>query len=128
MSITPSRGDKMARYIDCFIMPVPKKNLAAYRKMAKASAKAWIKAGALEYVETLGDDVPKGKITSFPKSVKLKPGETVILGDAVYKSRPHRDAVMKRIHKDPVLMKFWENMPFDGMRMIWGGFKSFISS
>jgi uncharacterized protein YbaA (DUF1428 family) len=118
----------MAQYIDCFIIPVPKKNLTVYRKMAKASAKAWKKAGALEYFEALGDDVPKGKITSFPMSVKLKAGEKVAVGYAVYKSRAHRDAVMKRIHQDPQLMKFWENMPFDGMRMIWGGFKGIASA
>lgn len=118
----------MAQYIDCFVMPVPKKNLAAYRKMAKASAKAWKKAGALKYVEAFGDDVPKGKITSFPRSVKLKTGETVIFGYAIYKSRAHRDAVMNRVHRDPVLMKHWENMPFDGRRMIWGGFKGFLSA
>lgn len=116
----------MARYVDCFLMPVPKKNLATYRKMAKASAKAWTQAGALDYFEFIGDDVPKGKITSFPKSVKLKSGETLILGYAVYKSRAHRDRVMAKIHKDEILMKFWENMPFDGMRMIWGGFKKFL--
>lgn len=118
----------MARYVDCFIIPVPKKNLKAYRAMAKVSAKAWIKAGALEYVETLADDAPKGKITSFPKSVKLKTGEKIVLGYAVYKSRAHRDSVMKKIHKDEALMKLWENMPFDGMRMIWGGFESFVSA
>lgn len=118
----------MARYIDCFIIPVPKKNLKTYQVMAKASAKAWIKAGALEYVETLADDVTKGKITSFPRSVKIKAGEKVILGYAVYKSRAHRDSVMKKVYKDENLMKHWENMPFDGMRMIWGGFKSFVSA
>ena len=115
----------MAHYIDCFVMPVPKKNLKTYRAMAKASAKAWLKAGALEYVEALGDDVPKGKITSFPKSVKLKAGEKVVFGYAIYKSRAHRDAVMKKVHRDETLAKFWEEMPFDGMRMIWGGFKPF---
>ena len=118
----------MANYVDCFIMPVPKKNLTAYRTMAKASAKAWRKAGAVDYFEVLGDDVPKGKVTSFPKSVKLKTGEKLVLGFAFYKSRAHRDKVMAKVHKDEALMKFWENMPFDGMRMIWGGFKSFIAS
>jgi uncharacterized protein YbaA (DUF1428 family) len=118
----------MALYIDCFVMPVPKKNLKVYRAMAKASAKAWKKAGALEYAEAIGDDVPKGKITSFPRSVKLKPSETVVLGYAVYKSRSHRNAVMKKIHKDVELMKFWENMPCDGMRMIWGGFKTIVTA
>lgn len=118
----------MSRYIDCFVIPVPKKNLKAYRSMAKASAKAWINAGALEYVETFADDAPKGKSTSFPRAVKLKPGETLVLGYAIYKSRAHRDRVMAKIHNDETLMKLWENMPFDGMRMIWGGFKSFLSS
>jgi uncharacterized protein YbaA (DUF1428 family) len=118
----------MAHYIDCFVMPVPKKNLAAYKKMAKASAKAWKKAGALKYHECLGDDVPKGKITSFHKSVKLKAGEMVCFGYAVYKSRAHRDAVMKRVYADAALMQVWDNMPFDGMRMIWGGFKGIVSA
>ncbi len=118
----------MAHYIDCFVIPVPKKNLKAYRGMAKISAKAWKKAGALEYVEALADDVTKGKVTSFPRSVKLKAGEQVVVGYAVYKSRAHRDSVMAKIHKDEGLMKAWEKMPFDGMRMIWGGFKSFVSS
>ncbi len=110
----------MARYVDCFIVPVPKKNLKDYKKMAEASAKAWTKAGALEYFELLGDDVPKGKVTSFPKSAKLNAGETVIFGYAIYKSLAHRDSVMKKVHKDSDLMEFLENMPFDGMRMIWG--------
>ncbi len=118
----------MARYVDCFIIPVPKKNLKTYRAMAKVSAKAWIKAGALEYVETFSDDATKGKVTSFPRSVKLKAGEKIVLGYAVYKSRAHRNIVMAKVHKDESLMKFWENMPFDGMRMIWGGFESFVSS
>jgi uncharacterized protein YbaA (DUF1428 family) len=117
----------MARYVDCFIIPVPKKNLNAYKKMAKISAKAWKKAGAVEYIETFADDVAKGKITSFPRSVKLKAGEKLVLGYAFYKSRAHRDKVMAKVHKDENLMKQWEQMPFDGMRMIWGGFKSFVS-
>jgi uncharacterized protein YbaA (DUF1428 family) len=116
----------MARYIDCFLMPVPQNNLAAYRKMARASAKAWIKAGALDYIEFIADDVPKGKVTSFPKSVKLKAGEKVVIGYASYKSRAHRDRVMAKVHQDPVLTQFWENMPLDGMRMIWGGFKKLV--
>ena len=118
----------MARYVDSFIIPVPKKNLSAYRKMAQVSAKAWIKSGALEYVESLGDDVPKGKITSFPRSVKLKGGEKVVFGYAVYKSRAHRDRVMAKVMKNQALMDMWEKMPFDGMRMIWAGFKGFISA
>ena len=116
----------MARYIDGFIIPVPKKNLKAYIKFAKLAAKAWKKYGALEYVESVADDVPKGKITSFPLSVKLKSNEVVIFSYAVYKSRTHRNQVMAKIMKDEAILKMWEEMPFDGMRMIWGGFKTIL--
>lgn len=118
----------MAHYIDCFIIPVPKKNLKKYREMAKYSAKVWKKCGAIEYVETLEDDVSKGEVTSFPRAVKLKNGEKLALGYAIYKSRKHRDQVMKKVHEDEKLGKMWDNMPFDGMRMIFGGFKSFLKS
>ena len=118
----------MSRYVDSFIIPVPKKNLAAYQVMAKKAAKVWMKCGAIQYVETQADDVAKGKITSFPRSVKLKPSETVIFSYAVYKSRAHRDRVMAKVMKDETLMKLWENMPFDGMRMIWGGFKTIVAA
>lgn len=116
----------MAHYIDFFVMPIPKKRIKDYEAMAKASAKIWMKAGALEYHECLADDVPKGKITSFHKSVKLKAGEVVAVGYAVYKSRAHRDRVMAKVHRDEALMALWENMPFDGMRMIFGGFKKLV--
>lgn len=118
----------MAHYVDGFVIPLPKKNLKAYQSMAKLSAKTWKKCGALQYVETIGDDVAKGKITSFPRGVKLKSGEVVVFGYAVYKSRAHRDRVMAKVMKDEKLMKLWETMPFDGMRMIWGGFKSIVST
>ncbi len=114
-------------YVDSFIIPVPKKNLKAYIRMAKISAKAWKKHGALEYVECVADDVSKGKITSFPRSVKLKAGETVVFSYAVYKSRAHRDSVMAKVMKDKSVIAMWENMPFDGMRMIWGGFKTIVT-
>jgi len=116
----------MAKYIDCFVMPVPAKKLQAYRKVAKISAAAWVKAGALEYHEWAGDDVPKGKLTSFPMSVKLKAGEKVVVGMAVYKSRAHRDKVMAKLHEDESMLAFWDNLPFDGMRMIWGGFETLV--
>jgi uncharacterized protein YbaA (DUF1428 family) len=96
--------------------------------MAKHSAKAWKKHGALEYVESVADDVSKGKITSFPRSVKLKAGETVVFAYAVYKSRAHRNRVMNKVMNDKSVMAMWENMPFDGMRMIWGGFKNIVSA
>jgi uncharacterized protein YbaA (DUF1428 family) len=118
----------MARYVDGFVIPVPKKNIKAYLAMAKKSAKAWKKHGALEYVETLADDVQKGKITSFPRSVKLKSTETLVFGYSVYKSRAHRDQVMKKVMSDAAIMAMFEKMPFDGMRMIFGGFKTIVSS
>lgn len=116
----------MANYVDGFVIPVPKKNLKAYQAMAKVAAKVWMKHGALEYVESVGDDVPKGKITSFSKSVKQKGGETIVFGYAVYKSKAHRDRVTAKVMKDEDLGQMWENPPFDGMRMIFGGFKPFV--
>jgi uncharacterized protein YbaA (DUF1428 family) len=112
-----------AKYVDGFVLPVPRKNLAAYLKLAKIGAKVWQDHGALEYVECMADDVKKGKLTSFPQSVKLKPGEVVFFSWITYKSRAHRDRVMKKVMADPRLQGSFENMPFDGKRMFWGGFK-----
>lgn len=119
----------VANYVDGFVVPVPKKNLAKYRKMAKQFGKLFREYGALEYVECIADDVKKGKLTSFPQSVNLKPGETVIFSYVVYKSRAQRDSVNKKVMKDPRLAKMMDpkKLPFDGMRMFWGGFKVFIS-
>lgn len=119
----------VAKYVDGFVVPVPKKNFVKYRKMAKLFGKICREYGALEYVECVADDVKKGKITSFPRSVKLKAGETVIFSYVVYKSRAQRDSVNKKVMKDPRLAKMMDpkKLPFDGMRMFWGGFKSFVS-
>jgi uncharacterized protein YbaA (DUF1428 family) len=116
------------RYVDGFVVPVPKKNLAAYKRMARTAGKVWREHGALEYVECVADDVKPGKHTSFPQSVKLKPGETVVFSYVVYKSRAHRDRVMAKVMKDPRLAKMMSpgKMPFDGKRMFWGGFKTMI--
>ena len=116
----------MAHYVDGFVLPVPKKNLKAYLRMAKLAGKIWREHGALEYSESVADDVKKGKLTSFPQSVKLKAGETVIFSYAVYKSRAHRDKVMEKVMNDP-RMQMYEDLPFDGMRMFWGGFKNVVS-
>ena len=118
----------MAKYVDGFIVPVPKKKLAAYLKMAKLGCKIWMEHGALEYYECMADDVKKGKWTSFTRSVKLKPSEVVFFSYIVYKSRKHRDQVMKKVMADSRLEAFMANMPFDGKRMIWGGFKTMVSS
>jgi uncharacterized protein YbaA (DUF1428 family) len=115
-------------YVDGFVLPVPKKNLAAYRKMATKAGKTWIKHGALSYVEAVADDVKPGKLTSFPQSVKLKDGETVIFAWATYKSRKHRDQVMAKVMKDPAMTGYDpKKLPFDGKRMFWGGFKQLVA-
>ena len=118
------------KYVDSFVVPVPKKNLGAYKALAKKSGKIWKQHGALEYVECSGDDVKPGKQTSFPQSVKLKNGETVIFAYIVYKSRGHRDQVMKKVMADPRIQKMYDpkKMPFDGMRMFFGGFKVMIDA
>ena len=115
-------------YVDGFVVPVPLKNLAAYRRMAKKAGKVWREYGALDYKEWIGDDVKVGKLTSFPRSVKLKRGETVVFSWIVYKSRSHRDRVNAKVMKDPRLadMMDLKSMPFDGKRLIYGGFKLLI--
>jgi len=117
-------------YFDGFVVPVPKKKLDAYRRMAKTASKVWRDHGALEYVECIADDVKPGKVTSFPQSVKLKPGETVVFAYVVYKSRAQRDRVMAKVMKDPRLADMMDpkKMPFDGKRMFWGGFKGLIET
>ena len=115
-------------YVDGFIVPVPKNKVKDYVKIAKVASKVWKDHGALEYIECVADDVAMGKWTSFPRSVKLKKNETVIFSYIVYKSRSHRDRVMKKVMSDPRLAKMMDpkKMPFDGKRMIWGGFKTAI--
>jgi uncharacterized protein YbaA (DUF1428 family) len=117
-------------YVDGFVLPVPKKKLGAYRSMAKKAAKVWKDHGALEFRESVADDVKVGKWTSFPRSVKLKRAETVVFSWIVYKSRKHRDAVMAKVMKDPRLAKMMnmKDMPFDGKRMIFGGFKVIVEA
>ena len=115
-------------YVDGFIVPVPIKNLPAYRRISKTMGKVWREHGALEYRECIADDVKVGKVTSFPQSVKLKAGETVIFSWIVYKSRAHRDRVNAKAMKDKRLAAIMnpKSMPFDGKRMFYGGFKVMI--
>jgi uncharacterized protein YbaA (DUF1428 family) len=115
----------MARYVDGFVLPVPKKNLDAYRRMSRKAGKIWREHGALEYIECVADDVKPGKHTSFPQSVKLTAGETVVFSWIVYRSRAHRDRINAKVMKDPRLsgMMDGKSMPFDGKRMIYGGFQ-----
>jgi uncharacterized protein YbaA (DUF1428 family) len=115
---------KKYNYVDGFIIPVPRKNLAKYKKMAKLAARVWKDHGAIDYVECMADDVKKGKVTSFPQAVKLKPGEVVFFSWATYKSKSDSNRAMKKIMADPRFENMGPNtMPFDGMRMFWGGFK-----
>ena len=119
-------------YVDGYVLPVPRRNLGAYRRMAKDAGKVWMKSGALQFVETVADDVKFGRRTSFPRSVKLKRGEVVVFSFIVYRSRAQRDRINKKVMKiftnDPKWRKFMnqKNMPFDGKRMFWGGFKPIV--
>jgi len=115
-------------YVDGFIVPVPKKNVDAYRRMARKAGKIWKEHGALEFRECIADDVKSGKVTSFPQSVKLKPNETVAFSYIVYKSRKDRDRINAKVMSDPRLadMMAGKNMPFDGKRLIYGGFKTIV--
>ncbi len=112
-------------YVDGFVVPVPKKKLEAYRRMARKAGKIWREHGALEYRESVADDVKWGKRTSFPRSVKLKGNEVVWFSWIVYKNRKHRDRVMAKVMKDKRLAPMMDPkaMPFDARRMIYGGFK-----
>ncbi|MFZ5675753.1 MAG: DUF1428 domain-containing protein [Pseudomonadota bacterium] len=115
-------------YVDGFLLAVPKKNLTQYRKMAKLAGKVWREHGATGYVECVADDVPMGKLTSFPRSVKQKPSETVIFSWVTYKSRAERNRILKKVMADPRLQMDSKKMPFDGKRMIYGGFKVFVEA
>ena len=114
-------------YFDFMVIPVPTANLRAYRALVKKSAVAWKRCGALSYVETIGDDVKVGKVTSFPKSLKLKDGETVGCAYIMFESKAHRNKVWKKMMADPFMKEFDpKTMPFDGKRMYWGGFKPLV--
>ena len=116
------------QYVDGFVVPVPKKSLPAYRRMAQKAGKVWRDHGAIEFREFVADDVKVGKRTSFPRSVKRKPGETVVFSWIVFKSREHRDRVNAKAMKDPRLAKMMDPnaLPFDGKRMIYGGFRFLV--
>ncbi len=114
-------------YVDGFVLPVPKDKLDAYRALAEKAGAIWREHGALEFRECMGDDVPPGKLTSFPQAVQLQDDEVVFFSWIVYNSREERDAVNEKVMKDPRMAGMMEEMPFDGKRMIMGGFKPFVS-
>jgi len=121
----------MAKYVDGFVIPVPKKNVQAYRRMARASGKIWREHGALEFRECVGDDLKTQMgLLSFPRLGRLRRGETVFFSWIVYKSRAHRDSVNKKVMKDPRIAKMMQQgpMPFDPKRMAYGGFKVLVDA
>jgi uncharacterized glyoxalase superfamily protein PhnB/uncharacterized protein YbaA (DUF1428 family) len=119
----------MTGYTDVFVIPVPRQRTADYKKMAELSAKVWREHGALSYVELEADDAKPGKVTSFPQSVALKDGEFVAVGLVTYRSRAHRDEVNAKAMADPRMAGMDpKTMPFDAMRMFWGGFKPFFGA
>ena len=116
-------------YVDGFVVPVPKKKVEAYRRLAQKAGKIWREHGALDFKECIADDVKVGKLTSFPRSVKLKPSETVVFSWITFKSRAHRDRVNAKVMKDKRIAGMDpKDMPFDGKRMIYGGFKIIVEA
>ena len=114
-------------YVDGFVLPIPKKELDAYRRLARKAGKVWREYGALEFRECVADDVKAGRLTSFPRSVKLKPNETIVFSWIVFKSRAHRDRVNAKVMKDPRIANLdMSAMPFDAKRMVYGGFKVLV--
>ena len=115
-------------YVDGFVVPVPKNKIAAYRRLARKAGRIWREHGALQFTECVADDVKPGKLTSFPQSVKLKAGETVMFSWIVFRSRAQRDRVNAKVMKDPRLANMTDQkaMPFDAKRMFWGGFKTLV--
>ena len=113
-------------YVDGYILPVPKKHVKAYRRMAEMGRDAWLKHGALDYKECVGDDLVPKWGTAFSRMMKLKPGETVVFAYVVFKSRAHRDRVNKKVMKAMSDMGGSKDMPFDAKRMVFGGFKTIV--
>lgn len=116
----------MPRYVDGFVLPIPKKHIAAYRKIATMASKVWMKHGALEYIECVGDDFDVKMGLSFPKGIQAKKDETVVFAWIVYKSRAHRDRVNAKVMKDPAMQTMPTTMPFDCERMLYSGFKTIV--
>ncbi len=114
------------RYVDGYVLPVPKKNLKSYTRMARLGKKMWMKHGALDYKECVGDDLKTKWGIPFPRMMKLKPGETVVFSFIVFKSRAHRDRVNAKVMKEMEGMGEPKDMPFDFRRMVYGGFEVLV--
>lgn len=113
-------------YVDGFILAVPRANLDEYKRQATLASTVWLEHGALSYVEAIGDDLPYGDLTSFPRSVQATEDEVVVFAWATYASRESRDAVLQKVFDDPRMKAQMDNMIFDGKRMIYGGFEAFV--
>ena len=113
-------------YVDGFVLAVPKKNLEAYKEIARNAGAVWMEFGALSYVECIADDVPHGELTSFPRAVQATDDEVVVFSWITYASREQRDTINAKVMADPRLKHDPAGMPFDGKRMIYGGFESFL--
>ncbi len=118
----------MAHYVDGFVVPVPRRNLDRYRRIAEQAGSIWLEHGALQYWECVGDDVKPGKVTSFPQCVQLKAAEVVVFSWIVYNSREERDGINAKVMADPRMKDMMDpkKIPFAGMRMFWGGFKRLV--
>jgi uncharacterized protein YbaA (DUF1428 family) len=121
-----NRKETCMSYVDGFVIAVAKNNIEAYKASARTAAEVWKDHGAIAFVETIGDDVPYGELTSFPRAVQAKDDEVVIFSWIVYESREHRDSVNAKVMADPRMKESMSNMPFDGKRMIHGGFATFL--
>ena len=120
----------MAHYVDGFVIPLPKKRLNAYRRLAQKAGRVWRDHGALDFRECVGDDLNVKMALPFPRGIKTKPGETVLFSYIVFKSHTHRDRVNAKVMKDPRLAKMMDPkaMPFDVKRMMYGGFKTIVEA
>jgi uncharacterized protein YbaA (DUF1428 family) len=120
----------MARYVDGFVIPLPKRNLNTYRRLAQRAGRVWKDHGALEFCESAGDDLNVKMALPFQRGIKTKPRETVLFSYIVFKSRAHRDRVNAKVMKDPRLAKMMDRkaMPFDVQRMMYGGFKTIVEA
>lgn len=119
-----------AGYVDAFVLPIPKRNLARYRKMAQVGCKVWMRHGALDYRECVGEDLKVSFGLPFPQGLKLKAGETVVFAYIAFRNRAHRDRVNARVMKDPELTAGMDpaKTPFDCARMLYGGFETLVGS
>jgi len=115
-------------YVDGFIVAVPKGNIEAYKTLARKAGMVWREYGALSYVEAIGDDVPYGELTSFPRAVQATDDEVVVFSWITYESRQSRDEILARVMADPRLKDEMQNMPFDSRRMIYGGFDIIVET